>query len=184
MKTQTPSNVNQSKTSVSLYEPDQMVSFAAHLQTFFTENNLLSDIQGKAYVKVPVWQYAGTKLGIIPMVEEVANQSSDKEICYQTKVALLNIKTNEYVGCGFGLCSNRESGKKNKPAFAIQSLSQTRAIGKAYRNLLGWVIELAGFEAESLEDNAIVSTRSDEALKEALASMEQSKASIAKRVYC
>ena len=134
-----------------------MVKLAAHLQTFFAENNLLADIQGKAYVKVAGWQYAGTKLGIIPMIEEVADQSTgspaaDKRTQYQTRVALLNIKTDTYVGCGVGLCSSQEPGKKNKPAYAIQSLSQTRAIGKAYRNLLGWVVELAGFESTPVEE--------------------------------
>ena len=139
-------------TGASLYEPDQMVKLASHLQQTFKEQNLLCPIQGRDYVKVSGWQYAGTKLGIVPMVEEVTDQSDDKRIQYQTKVALLNIKTNEYVGCGIALCSNLENGKKNQPAYAIQSLSQTRAIGKAYRNLLGWVVELAGFEATPVEE--------------------------------
>ncbi|MEM9829890.1 MAG: hypothetical protein AAF944_04605 [Bacteroidota bacterium] len=153
MSTQTKS-VAQAKSSsgASLYEPDQMVQLAAHLQTFFAENNLLSEIQGKPYVKVAGWQYAGTKLGIIPMVESVDDVSSEKHTQYQTRVALLNIKTDTYVGCGVGLCSSAEPGKKNKPAYAIQSLSQTRAIGKAYRNLLGWVIDLAGFESTPVEE--------------------------------
>ena len=139
-------------TGASLYEPDQMVKLASHLQQTFKEQNLICPIQGRDYVKVSGWQYAGTKLGIVPMVEEVTDQSDDKRIQYQTRVALLNIKTNEYVGCGIALCSNLENGKKNQPAYAIQSLSQTRAIGKAYRNLLGWVVELAGFEATPVEE--------------------------------
>ena len=158
MNPQTKVAQTKSGSSTSLYEPDQMVQLAAHLQTFFAENNLLAEIQGKPYVKVAGWQYAGTKLGIIPMVEEVTDQSTDKRTQYQTRVALLNIKTDTYVGCGVGLCSSQEPGKKNKPAYAIQSLSQTRAIGKAYRNLLGWVVELAGFESTPVEEMAGVNT--------------------------
>ena len=114
-QTKSPAKVAQSKSGsgVSLYEPDQMVQLAAHLQTFFAENNLLADIQGKAYVKVPGWQYAGTKLGIIPMVESVEDVSKDGRTQYQTRVALLNLRTESYVGCGVGLCSSQEPGKKN-----------------------------------------------------------------------
>ena len=152
----TPSNqiskAPEGKTSVSLYEPDQMVQLATHLQKIFREQNLFCKIQGREYVKVAGWQYAGTKLGLVPMVEEIADQSSEKEVRFQTRVALLNIKTNQYVGCGFGLCSNLEAGKKSKPTYAIQSLSQTRAIGKAFRNLLGWVVEMAGFESTPAEE--------------------------------
>ena len=61
---------------------------------------LVTIIQGRHHVKVPGWQYAGTKLDIIPVVEEVLELSTDKEICYQTRIVLLNIKTNQYVSCG------------------------------------------------------------------------------------
>ena len=140
------------KEALNLYDAEQLTLLATHLQTFFKEQKLVSQIQDRDYVKVAGWQYAGTKLGIVPMVEEVADQSSEKEIRYQTRVALLNIHTNQYVGCGFGLCSNTEHKKQKNPAYAIQSLSQTRAIGKAYRNLLGWVIELAGFSSTPAEE--------------------------------
>lgn len=164
MKTLTKSP-DQTEATLSLYDADQMISFSGHLQQFFAENNLVCDVQGKTHVKVPGWQYAGTKLGIIPMVEEVLDLSTDKEIRYQTRVALLNIKTNQYVGCGIAICSNSETGKRNKPAYAIQSQSQTRAIGKAFRNLLGWVVELAGYESDPAEEQEAPAINEEEAQK-------------------
>ena len=36
--------------------------------------------------------------------------------------------------------------------YAILSMAQTRAIGKAFRNLIGWVIKMAGYESTPAEE--------------------------------
>ena len=56
------------------------------------------------------------------------------------------------VGAGFAVCSNKESGKKFYQEFAIMSMAQTRAIGKAYRNCLAWIIRAAGYEPTPAEE--------------------------------
>ena len=56
------------------------------------------------------------------------------------------------MGAGFGICSNREQGKKYYQEFAIASMAQTRAIGKAYRNILAWIIRAAGYEPTPAEE--------------------------------
>ena len=56
------------------------------------------------------------------------------------------------MGAGFAVCSNKESGKKFYQEFAIMSMAQTRAIGKAYRNCLAWIIRAAGYEPTPAEE--------------------------------
>ena len=131
----------------------ETMHLAQDLARFIKENKLFHHIQGKAYVNVEGWQYAGSRLGILPVIDDLINISLDNsEIKYQAKVRLLNLKNQQTVGSGFAICSNRENGKRNYQEFAIASMAQTRAIGKAYRNILAWIIRAAGYEPTPAEE--------------------------------
>lgn len=138
--------------SYDIARSDETLHLAIDLAKFIKENNLYQNIQGKEYVNVEGWQYAGSRLGILPVVEHVINVSQDAEIKYQAKVNLLNLRTDQVVGAGFAICSNKEQGKKYYQEFAIASMAQTRAIGKAYRNILAWIIRAAGYEPTPAEE--------------------------------
>ena len=142
--------------SLDLSRSDETLDLAKDLAKFIKDNKLTTNVQGKEYVNVEGWQYAGSRLGIVPIVEHVINVSNDQELKYQAKVTLFDIRHQLTVGAGFAVCSNKESGKKFYQEFAIMSMAQTRAIGKAYRNCLAWIIRAAGYEptpAEEMEYN-------------------------------
>ena len=146
----------------------ETMHLAQDLARFIKENKLFHYIQGKAYVNVEGWQYAGARLGILPVIEELSRIPTDDsegrppEVKYQAQVKLYNLKSpvDEHaqtmgrypVGSGFAICSNRENGKRNYQEFAIASMAQTRAIGKAYRNILAWIIRAAGYEPTPAEE--------------------------------
>lgn len=132
--------------SFDIQQSADTIELAKDLARFIRENKLFTNLQGKEYVNVEGWMYAGSRLGILPIVEELVNQSTEAEIKYQSKVRLLNLRTGQDVGAGFALCSNKEPGKKYFQEYAIGSMAQTRAIGKAYRNILAWIIKAAGYE--------------------------------------
>ena len=138
--------------SYDIAKSDETLHLAVDLAKFIKENRLYQNIQGKEYVNVEGWQYAGSRLGILPVVEHVVNISTDDEIKYQAKVNLLDLRSQQVVGAGFAICSNREQGKKYYQEFAIASMAQTRAIGKAYRNILAWIIRAAGYEPTPAEE--------------------------------
>ncbi|RDV15890.1 hypothetical protein DXT99_07835 [Pontibacter diazotrophicus] len=138
--------------SYDISKSDETLHLAIDLAKFIKENRLYQNIQGKEYVNVEGWQYAGSRLGILPVVEHVVNISTDDEIKYQAKVNLLDLRSQQVVGAGFAICSNREQGKKYYQEFAIASMAQTRAIGKAYRNILAWIIRAAGYEPTPAEE--------------------------------
>ena len=138
--------------SYDIAKSDETLHLAVDLAKFIKENRLFQNIQGKEYVNVEGWQYAGSRLGILPVVEHVINISTDDEIKYQAKVNLLDLRSQQVVGAGFAICSNKEQGKKYYQEFAIASMAQTRAIGKAYRNILAWVIRAAGYEPTPSEE--------------------------------
>jgi hypothetical protein len=130
----------------------ETLHLAQDLARFIKENKLFHSIHGKGYVNVEGWQYAGARLGILPVIEELKNISDERETKYLAEVKLLDLKTQQVVGSGFAICSNQESGKRNYQEFAIASMAQTRAIGKAYRNILAWIIRAAGYEPTPAEE--------------------------------
>jgi hypothetical protein len=146
--------------SYDISKSDETLNLAVDLAKFIKENKLFHNIQGKEFVNVEGWQYAGSRLGILPIVEELTNISDEHEMKYQAKVKLLNLRTEQVVGSGFAICSNKESGKKYYQEFAIASMAQTRAIGKAYRNILAWIIRAAGYEPTPAEEMDYLATPS------------------------
>ncbi len=138
--------------SYDIAKSDETLQLATDVARFIRENKLFLHLQGKEYVNVEGWQYAGSRLGILPIVEELTNLSDGQEVKYQSRVRLLNLRNEQIVGSGFAICSNKEPGKKYFQEFAVASMAQTRAIGKAYRNILAWLIRAAGYEPTPAEE--------------------------------
>lgn len=138
--------------SYDIARADETLSLATDLAKFIRENKLTHNVQGKEYVNVEGWQYAGSRLGIVPIVEQVIDMSHDAEIKYTARVSLFDLRSQQTVGAGFAVCSNKENGKKFYAEYAIASMAQTRAIGKAYRNILAWIIRAAGYEPTPAEE--------------------------------
>lgn len=140
------------KEGYDIQSPEKTLEVAKVLTRYIKENGLTVKIKGNDYVKAEGWQFAGSQLGIIPIVETVTNLSNENEIKYETIVKLKRLDTDQIVGCGIAICSNKEYSKKGFDEYAICSMSQTRAIGKAYRNLLAWLITAAGFSPTPAEE--------------------------------
>ncbi|HEX8349632.1 MAG TPA: hypothetical protein VF598_06710 [Hymenobacter sp.] len=138
--------------SYDISRSDETLHLATDLAKFIKDNKLSTTVQGKEFVNVEGWQYAGSRLGIVPIVDHVINVSTETELKYQAKVTLFDLRSGHTVGAGFAVCSNKESGKKFYQEFAIMSMAQTRAIGKAYRNILAWIIRAAGYEPTPAEE--------------------------------
>ena len=151
----TPKTAVAPKTKIESYDisrSNETLDLAKDLAKFIKDNKLSTQVQGKEFVNVEGWQYAGARLGIVPIVEHVINVSNEQELKYQAKVTLYDLRHQTTVGAGFAVCSNKESGKKFYQEFAIMSMAQTRATGKAYRNVLAWIIRAAGYEPTPAEE--------------------------------
>lgn len=143
----------QALAKVSINSPQSMANFATVLKKFIVDRELYSNIKGKNYVNVEGWEFAGASIGIYPVVKAVVNESAGPpEIKYRAEVELVNISNQKVIGYGVAICSNRESSKKSFEEYAIASMAQTRAIGKAYRNAFGWLMKMAGYEPTTAEE--------------------------------
>lgn len=140
--------------SVSLANPASLMEFANTLKTFIVDQKLYVNIKGKNYVEVEGWQFAGAATGIMPVVvkvEHLAPTEDMNEIKYRAEVKLIN-KEGMKVGYGVAVCSNKEEKKKDFDEYAIASMAQTRATGKAYRNTFAWLMKIAGYEPTPAEE--------------------------------
>ena len=142
----------QVKGKYDLTSPSQMVSLATALKRHVLTQNLYTNIVGKNYVHVEGWQFAGGLIGLYPQVVKIENLSSGNEIKYLVQTNIVSMKDGATVSRGFAVCSNKEAKKRSFDEYAILSMAQTRSIGKAYRNIIGWVMKLAGYEATPSEE--------------------------------
>lgn len=111
------------------------------------------------YVMVEGWEVLGTFLGIAPVTTTIAEIKNDKGriVGYRARATLYQnaiVKNDEIVG---GTIIARAEAQANrdgfqKDLFSIESMAQTRALGKAYRMGLGWIMKMAGFEGTFAED--------------------------------
>lgn len=134
-----------------LSKPAEVLVMAKTLKAYVVKEKLFAPIKGKNYAMVEGWMFAGFLTGIEAIVEEPKNLSTGTEVKWSCTAKLYD-KEGKVVGMGFALCSNKEAIKKGFDEYAIMSMAQTRAIGKAYRNKMGWVMKLAGYEGTPSEE--------------------------------
>lgn len=136
---------------VELTTPTDIMNFATSLKAMIVQNHLYSEIRGKNYVNVEGWQIAGAFTGIFPVVEKCENLSDDTCYRYRAEVSLED-KEGATVGYGVAICTNKEAGKRGFDEYAVASMAQTRAVGKAFRLKIGWLLKIAGYETTPAEE--------------------------------
>ena len=111
------------------------------------------------YVMVEGWEVLGTFLGIVPVTTIIEEMKNDKGriVGYRASATLYQnpiIKDNEIVGGTMIARAEAQADKSGfqRDLFAIASMAQTRALGKAYRMGLSWIMKMAGFEGTFAED--------------------------------
>jgi hypothetical protein len=135
------------KQNYAIDTPNKAKQMAQVLSKHIQDNKLSVKIATNNYVMVEGWQFAGGLLGLFPMIKEV------KELGPNKWMAVAEIyRGDRVVSTGYAICSKAESKKSNFDEYAIISMAQTRAIGKAYRNYIGWVIKMAGYESTPAEE--------------------------------
>ena len=139
--------------SFDLAAPQQAMQVAEILQRFVKEKKLTANIKGKEYPLVEAWCFAGSQLGLYPILTKVSRLARvDAEIAYEAFVEIRRLSDEKIMSRGIALCSNKEASKRAFDEYAICSMAQTRAEGKAFRMLLSWIMKAAGFEATPAEE--------------------------------
>lgn len=113
----------------------------------------------KPYVLVEGWEILGTMLGIVPVtriVDEMKNKNN-RTVGFKARATLYRnpiVENGEIVG-GELLSTAEAYATKDgfqKEFFSMASMAQTRALGKAYRMTLSWIMKMAGYEPTPAEE--------------------------------
>lgn len=116
--------------------------YATALAQVVDERNLYKQIGQKKHVLVEGWTLLGSMIGVFPVVE----WSRPTEDGWEARVTA-QTRSGEIVGAAEAMCSRKEGSWKNRDDYAIRSMAQTRAVSKALRHPLGFIMTLAGYEA-------------------------------------
>lgn len=136
---------------INLTNPNDIMNFATNLKELVVQNHLYTEIQHKNYVNVEGWQIAGAFMGIFPVVDKVEDLSEGNTYRYRAEVSLYD-SSERLVGRGVAICTNKERGKTGFDEYAVASMAQTRAVGKAFRMKIGWLLKVAGYETTPAEE--------------------------------
>ncbi len=161
--------------NLNLTSPRDIVKVSKEVAKYVNSSSLSVKIQGKPYVQVEGWQFTAGLLGLICHIEYCKDLSSHKEVefkwnakgqngqiyekkhktkhyKYEAKAIFKNPKTDAIVGQAFAMCTNEEKLKHTFEEYAIMSMAQTRAIGKAARVAFAFIIKAAGYEPTPAEE--------------------------------
>jgi hypothetical protein len=120
------------------------------------EYGLISRIGDRDYARVEAWSLMGTMLGVYPIprvVRELRDWIDGEEriIGFEANVELVS-RDGSIVGGAIAECTRGEANWERSDAYAIKSMAQTRAVGKAYRLSFGFIFAMAGLESTPYEE--------------------------------
>ena len=129
-------------------------------------------INSKTYLQFEDWQTLGRFYGV------TAKASSTKYVEFGAEYEMVRgfeatadallVSTGQVISSAEAMCLDDETKWSEKPLFQLKSMAQTRACAKALRNVLAWVVVLAGYQgtpAEEMEDVQIAAPRRKSAIK-------------------
>jgi hypothetical protein len=126
-------------------------AIAGSLAQIIADRKLYADIKGRRHVLVEGWTMLGSMLGVFPVLEEIKHVEIDGVGGWE---ATVNAQTRhgEIIGRASALCMRNEGQWRMRDEYALQSMAQTRATGKALRLPLGFVMQIAGYDATPAEE--------------------------------
>lgn len=84
--------------------------------------------------------------------DKIVRQITADYYNYKCGCDVVNTFTNNKVGSGYGLCTNLEMAKASYDEFAVMSMAQTRSIGRAFKNVIGFIMKASGYAETPLEE--------------------------------
>lgn len=133
---------------------------AKQLMDLVTQNQWAKNIQGKNYLQVEAWQTLGRFYGYTAITRETQYVEYDGVKGFDARVEVID-KDGKVVGGAEASCMMDEQNWRGKPLFSVKSMAQTRALGKAYRQILSFVAVMGGYEPTPAEemDGVVIAPR-------------------------
>jgi hypothetical protein len=117
---------------------------------------------GKTYLEFEDWQTVARFYGLTAKVlhtQAVTIQEADASGTlkvyargYEADAVAIVVSTGQEISRAESMCLTDEPKWAGKPLFQLRSMAQTRACAKVLRNVLAWVVVLAGYGATPAEE--------------------------------
>lgn len=154
-------------------DPDEMVAEvsrqATALAKVIDDQGLKTRIGNRYHINIEGWQTIGAMVGVFAVVvwSRPLYEDEGGVVGWEARAEARTLD-NKIVGAAEAECRRSESTWKNRDSYAIRSMAQTRAMSKALRGPLGFIVALAGYTATPEEEMTAVMTPSANAKHYAL----------------
>ncbi len=144
-------------------DPDESLAKASQiadaLSKVLQKAKLTVKIGGNArpYVLAEGWTCLGSLVGVFPRTV----WTRPLENGWEARVDAVT-RDGAVVGSAESQCTRAERNWANRDDFALRSMAQTRAMSKALRMPLGFIVVLAGFEATPADEMPVIDTSASE----------------------
>lgn len=107
---------------------------------------------GEQYLEFEDWQTLAKFYGITAKGVETRYVEFGGVRGFEARAVAVHLPTGREISGAEALCLNDERNWSHKPLFQLKSMAQTRACAKALRNVLAWVVVLAGYRPTPAEE--------------------------------
>lgn len=125
---------------------------AAALMDVVEQRKLYTMIRNRKYLHIEGWQILGAFYGITVRTEDAPEAIMEGERWMGARAHAVALHRGEIVAGAWSACMRDEENWDKAPRFAVESMAQTRAMAKAYRSVLAYVAELAGYAPTPAEE--------------------------------
>lgn len=149
-----------------IQDPEQSYTEAVTTAKFLKTNIIDSrpglEVNGKRYVAFTEWGILAKWYGLTIRTEIIEEGKYFGSMGVKARAEVIHIATDTVIATAEAVCTKSEPGRGGHNYNQIGSMAQTRAGSKAYRNAIGYIVELAGLPstpAEEMEGIKIPKTR-------------------------
>ena len=121
------------------------------LYSVVEKQHLYMQIRDKKYLTLEAWEILGKFCDLTATVEWVNPVELWGSKGFEARVEIKDNK-GKVISIAESMCMSDEPNWKGKPIFQLKSMSQTRAMSKAYRMCLSFIVSLAGYNATPAEE--------------------------------
>jgi hypothetical protein len=108
-------------------------------------------MNGEQYLEFEDWQTLGRFYGVTARVSRTAPVEFQDALGFEATADAVRAD-GMVISSAEAMCMNDEANWSHKPAYQLRSMAQTRACAKALRNVLAWVVVLAGYRPTPAEE--------------------------------
>jgi len=111
-------------------------------------------IDGKQYLQFEDWQTLGRFYGVTAAARTTEHVEFGDTVGFAATADALLVVNGQTVkiSSAEAMCLNDEWKWQDKPLYQLKSMAQTRACAKVLRNVLAWIVVLAGYQPTPAEE--------------------------------